>query len=361
MAGLLSILGPIQKWMTTDSSTTVLAAPGSQFQLLVGIFVSTVFTAFVGWCRPYKLRDRQHDTNKFKIMCDFSITMVLVLSVMLKGSDMQENLSPDALGLLMLVFTVLPFSVDCYVVRAGMFQSLPVSGPWCSTFMLDVPMKGSDTIENLKDRIEETLEDLQKEQQMIMICDRMKKPKVELDQVTLAACWKQRVHKAESEVHLLLQLRVGLLYFIKNQFGKICQDHKFGKIIIEAEPVDQYLPADKLTTLFQQVPVDKLKKLLYSKAATNMDEEDGSNRAPGPEEPGESKVCSTVRPRMCILRKFVAVQQQCQRKIRIRAGAGTGTAAAIIELSITNLTNQIGLGDKLRNHSASHASADATK
>ena len=79
------------------------------------------------------------------------------------------------------------------------------------------------------------------------------------------------------------------------------------------------------------------------------------------EEPGESKVCSTVRPRMCILRKFVAVQQQCQRKIRIRAGAGTGTAAAIIELSITNLTNQIGLGDKLRNHSASHASADATK
>ena len=45
LAGLLSVLGPVQSFLAEDASTTsIWAAPGSQFQLLVGIFVSSVFT-----------------------------------------------------------------------------------------------------------------------------------------------------------------------------------------------------------------------------------------------------------------------------------------------------------------------------
>eukprot|EP01051_Picozoa_sp_SAG22_P027557 SAG22_NODE_9278_length_599_cov_0.826000_1_plen_180_part_10 len=109
LAGILSILGPVQSALATDSSATgIWAAPGSQFQLLVGIFVSTVFMVLVGACKPYQVYETEadgsiktdedekpvekQDTNKFKVMCDFCGTMMLVLAVLLKGSDTEEGL-----------------------------------------------------------------------------------------------------------------------------------------------------------------------------------------------------------------------------------------------------------------------------
>ena len=78
LAGFLSILGPVQRFFADDSSTTMVwAAPGSQFQLLVGIFTSTVFMVAVNVCTPYA----EENTNGFKVTCDFCATMVLVLSV----------------------------------------------------------------------------------------------------------------------------------------------------------------------------------------------------------------------------------------------------------------------------------------
>jgi hypothetical protein len=114
LAGILSILGPVQAAIATDASaTSIWAAPGSQFQLLVGIFTSIVFTVLVCTCRPFA-SDGRSDTNHFKVMCDACGTIMLVLAVMLKGSDRQEGLDEASLGIMMLVFAVLPFSYAGY-------------------------------------------------------------------------------------------------------------------------------------------------------------------------------------------------------------------------------------------------------
>jgi hypothetical protein len=112
LAGILSILGPVQKGLAGGASTTVWAAPGSQFQLLVGIFTSGIFMIWVGTRYPFK----EARTNRFKVWCDFCGTMMLVLSVMLKvdkGANSAEGLSEDSLGILLVVFAVYPFFHEC--------------------------------------------------------------------------------------------------------------------------------------------------------------------------------------------------------------------------------------------------------
>ena len=106
LAGILSILGPVQTAFADDASaTTVWAAPGSQFQLLVGIITSGIFMKWVATRSPFK----SPHTNRFKVWCDLCGTNMLVLSVMLKGSNATESLSPDSLGILLMIFAVYPF------------------------------------------------------------------------------------------------------------------------------------------------------------------------------------------------------------------------------------------------------------
>merc|ERR1711990_731315 len=71
LAGILSILGPVQAWMAEDTSaTSIWAAQGSQFQLLVGIFTSTVFTILVCRCKPYKTKSIQADCPTLELPLD---------------------------------------------------------------------------------------------------------------------------------------------------------------------------------------------------------------------------------------------------------------------------------------------------
>ena len=126
LAGILSILGPVQAALAGSSTTGAWAAPGSQFQLLVGIFTSTVFMVFVGQHKPFALKRNGVwcDTNGFKLWCDFCGTMMLVLSVMLKGSELSdERLSSESLGILMMLFAVYPFFREA-MVRTRLLQRL---------------------------------------------------------------------------------------------------------------------------------------------------------------------------------------------------------------------------------------------
>ena len=68
LAGLLSILGPVQEFFAGSEGGVSAAAPGSQFQLLVGIFTSTIFTVWVGTRKPFN----EEATNGFKVWNDGS-------------------------------------------------------------------------------------------------------------------------------------------------------------------------------------------------------------------------------------------------------------------------------------------------
>ena len=60
----------------------------------------------------------------FKLWCDFCGTMMLVLSVMLKGSELSdERLSSESLGILMMLFAVYPFFREA-MVRTRLLQRL---------------------------------------------------------------------------------------------------------------------------------------------------------------------------------------------------------------------------------------------
>ena len=117
LAGMLSILGPVQKFFAGGAVSV--AAPGSQFQLLVGIFTSTLFMVWVGMRQPFN----EKGVSGFKVWADFSGTMVLVLSVMLKGSGSEESLSSAALGMLMLEFAAYPFFHEAMVRTRDWFNN----------------------------------------------------------------------------------------------------------------------------------------------------------------------------------------------------------------------------------------------
>ena len=81
--------------------------PGSMFQLVFGICISTTFTVVVARLNPYETQE----SNNLKIGCDASTVITLVFAMMLSFGDLEkENIGAGNLGKCLVVVTAFPFA-----------------------------------------------------------------------------------------------------------------------------------------------------------------------------------------------------------------------------------------------------------